>query len=146
MSADLDPSPTRRPCGGACSFEPRAPRAAVVADGATRCEHFDQIRKVDPGTDGCAECLAEGRAWTELRVCLTCGHVGCCEDSPGRHALSHFEATGHPMIVSYERLERWGWCYVHRRYFDPMPMPLPQRPYVWQAWLSRIAGRRKKAG
>ena len=111
-------------------------------DDAARCEHFDAIRDVRPQTDGCAECLASGQAVHELRVCLTCGHVGCCDDSPGRHARRHHEETGHPMIAAYERVERWGWCYVHGRYFDPMPMPLPQRPYVWQAWLDRLLGRR----
>jgi|GEM_PF-770954 len=130
--------PDDEPCT-VCSLErSRKP----LPDGAKRCEHFDMIRKVSPRTDGCEECLAEGRPWTELRVCLTCGHVGCCEDSAGRHAQTHFETTGHPLIVSYERLETWGWCYVHKRYFDPMPTPLPQRPYVWQTWLSRMLGKR----
>lgn len=130
----------RQPCT-TCSVQPR--RAS--ADDAKRCEHFDAIRPVPPRTDGCEECMAEGRAWTELRVCLTCGHVGCCEDSPGRHALLHHERTGHPMICSYERLETWGWCYPHHRYFDPMPGPLPQRPYVWQAWLAKVFGRKAPA-
>jgi hypothetical protein len=130
-----------RPCGD-CALDHKKEPIARSADSKQPCEHFAAIRKVDPGTDGCAECLALGKSWTELRVCLTCGHVGCCEDSPGRHALAHFESTGHPMIVSYERLETWGWCFIHRRYFDPMPPPLPQRPYVWQAWLARLFGQR----
>ena len=135
---------TRTCTAAACSLDATARRGSVP-DAATRCEHFDAIRKVRPQTDGCAECLALGMESHELRVCLTCGHVGCCEDSAGRHAQRHFEETGHPMIASYERLETWGWCYVHRRYFDPMPMALPQRPYVWQAWIDRLLGRRARA-
>ena len=137
MSDPNIPAPVSTCKSGACSHTSRA-----TAVGSARCEHFDQIHKVAPQTDGCAECMAEGREWTELRVCLTCGHVGCCEDSSGRHAQRHFEETGHPMICSYERLETWGWCYPHHRYFDPMPMALPQRPYVWQSWLDRFFGRR----
>lgn len=130
-----------RPCsGGDCRHAHAPRRAAPAGDTTKRCEHFDDIRKVAPQTDGCAGCLAEGKSWTELRVCLTCGYVGCCEDSSGRHAERHWQETGHPMIVSYERLETWGWCYPHHRYFDPMPMPLPQRPYVWQSWLQRWFG------
>lgn len=92
-----------------------------------RCEHFDTIANVAPRTRGCEECMALGAEWNELRVCLACGHVGCCEDSEHAHALAHFNATGHPMIASLSRGESWGWCYVHRRYFDPMPGPLPGR-------------------
>ncbi|HTI45355.1 MAG TPA: UBP-type zinc finger domain-containing protein [Casimicrobiaceae bacterium] len=102
-----------------------------------RCEHFDSIRDVAPVTDGCQECLALGEPWTQLRICLTCGHVGCCEDSPHAHALQHYNETGHPMISSLERGESWGWCYVHARYFDPMPMPLPRR----RSALARFFGR-----
>ena len=105
------------------------------------CEHFDTIRDVPARTRGCEECTALREAWTELRVCLTCGHVGCCEDSKHAHALQHFNATGHPMIASLERGQTWGWCYVDRRYFDPMPGPLPRRPSL----LSTLLGRRGAA-
>jgi uncharacterized UBP type Zn finger protein len=91
------------------------------------CEHFATIADVTPRTRGCEECMALGAEWNELRVCLACGHVGCCEDSVHAHALAHFKATGHPMIASLSGAESWGWCYVHRRYFDPMPGPLPGR-------------------
>ena len=91
------------------------------------CEHFAQIRAVDAQSRGCQACAALGEDWTELRVCLTCGNVGCCEDSKHAHALQHFQETGHPMIASLERGQTWGWCYVDRRYFDPMPGPLPRR-------------------
>jgi hypothetical protein len=66
-----------------------------------------------------------GAEWNELRVCLTCGHVGCCEDSAHAHALRHFQSSGHPLIASLERGETWGWCYLDRRYFD---LPPPLRP------------------
>jgi len=104
------------------------------------CEHFGEIRNVAPATTGCAECMALRAPWNELRVCLSCGHVGCCEDSPHAHALAHFNATGHPMIASLEPDETWGWCYVHRRYFDPMPGTLPKRRSGLAALLARWFG------
>ena len=61
-------------------------------------------------------------------MCLTCGYVGCCEDSKHAHALAHFNATGHPLIASIERGETWGWCYVHNRYYDPLPAGMVKRP------------------
>jgi CPA1 family monovalent cation:H+ antiporter len=67
-----------------------------------------------PPEGGCAECLATGHHdWVHLRLCLTCGHVGCCDSSPGRHATAHHEATGHPVIRSHQPGETWRWCYVH---------------------------------
>ena len=108
---------------------------------AETCAHFADIRRVTPRTNGCEECLALGTPWNELRVCLTCGHVGCCEDSAHAHALAHFNATGHAMIASLEKGERWGWCYVDRRYFDPMPGPLPKRRSALAAFFARFLGR-----
>jgi uncharacterized UBP type Zn finger protein len=105
------------------------------------CEHFGDIRPVVPRTNGCEECLKLGVKWTELRVCLTCGHVGCCEDSHHAHALQHFNATGHPMISSLARGDTWGWCYVHRRYFDPMPGPLPRQRSALSALYRRLVDR-----
>lgn len=106
------------------------------------CEHFSAIvQDLQARANACEECTALGEAWNELRVCLTCGHVGCCEDSKHAHALAHFQETGHPMIASLERGEDWGWCYVHRRYFQPMPMVLPKRRSVFGAWLGRLRGR-----
>ncbi|MFB7285969.1 UBP-type zinc finger domain-containing protein [Actinacidiphila glaucinigra] len=67
-----------------------------------------------PPDDGCADCLAAGHHdWVHLRLCLTCGHIGCCDSSPGRHATAHYEATGHPVIRSYQPGEDWRWCFVH---------------------------------
>jgi uncharacterized UBP type Zn finger protein len=105
------------------------------------CEHFSEIQKVGARTNACEECLALGATWNELRVCLSCGHVGCCEDSQHAHALQHFNATGHPMIASFEPGETWGWCYVHRRYFDPMPQRTPKRRSALGYFLSRLASR-----
>jgi hypothetical protein len=85
------------------TFEPRS---------TAKCAHLDRIHAVTPGTQGCEECLRDGTRWVHLRVCLECGHVGCCDSSPGRHATAHFHATGHPVMRSIERGERWGWCYV----------------------------------
>lgn len=73
-----------------------------------------------------------------LRVCMTCGHVGCCEDSKYAHALAHFKDTGHPMISSLEGHDTWGWCYVHARYFDPMPGRLPRRRSALRSLLGRF--------
>jgi len=61
---------------------------------------------------GCEECLDRGDSWVHLRLCMTCGHVGCCDDSPNRHATRHFHATKHPVIKSFEPAERWAWCYL----------------------------------
>ena len=78
----------------------------------TGCSHLDQVREVEAGTDGCEECLAAGMRWVHLRLCLTCGHVGCCMASEGQHAMAHFEGTGHPIIRSHEPGEDWCWCWA----------------------------------
>jgi uncharacterized UBP type Zn finger protein len=78
----------------------------------TSCTHLDQIRPVTPSGPGCVECLELGMRWVHLRLCLTCGHVGCCDSSPGKHATAHFHATGHPIIESYEPGEDWRWCFI----------------------------------
>ncbi len=85
-----------------------------------QCTHIDQIEEVVPSSEGCEECLASGEGWVHLRLCLTCGHVGCCDASKHTHAARHFEATGHPIIQSFERGENWVWCYV-----DELPVVLP---------------------
>lgn len=105
---------------------------------AELCEHFSAVNAVDPRTKGCEDCLAIGAKWTELRICMTCGHVGCCEDSQHAHALQHFKATGHPIIVPLERSETWSWCYVHRRYFDYTP---PRKRSALSSLLGRLIGR-----
>ena len=85
-----------------------------------RCSHLSEIRDVTPSTAGCAECLASGDRWVHLRLCLTCGHVGCCDSSPNRHATRHYHATGHPIIKSLEPGEEWGWCYVDQLEFESL--------------------------
>jgi uncharacterized UBP type Zn finger protein len=77
------------------------------------CPHLDQVREVEPNsTEGCFDCLAEGTQWVHLRECLSCGHVGCCDSSPRRHATAHFTATTHPVMRSFEPGESWRWCFV----------------------------------
>jgi uncharacterized UBP type Zn finger protein len=81
---------------------------------ATTCSHLDLIEVTDlpdPLT-GCEECLKLGAPWMHLRMCLTCGKVGCCDNSPNRHATAHFRESGHPLIRSAEPGESWSWCYV----------------------------------
>lgn len=82
------------------------------------CDHLKSLRPAEPKTEGCEECLASGGAWVHLRLCLECGHVGCCDSSPGRHATGHFHATGHPVVRSFEPGEDWLWCYVDQSFFD----------------------------
>jgi uncharacterized UBP type Zn finger protein len=80
---------------------------------ASACEHIIGLEPVDPTTpQGCAECLASGDSWVHLRLCLSCGHVGCCDSSPNRHATAHYKETGHPVIQSFEPGEDWRWCYI----------------------------------
>ena len=82
------------------------------------CEHLEAAaaRKsgVRPSGPGCAECLEIGDGWVHLRLCLSCGHVGCCDDSKNKHATKHFRATQHPIMTSIEPGEDWSWCYVDR--------------------------------
>ena len=87
---------------------------------ADSCTHLKQIHTVTPGADGCEECLKTGSRWLHLRLCLECGHVGCCDDSPNRHATKHFHATKHPIIKSFEPGEDWGWCYVDEMFFESL--------------------------
>ena len=76
------------------------------------CAHERDIRDVTPSARGCEDCLKIGSRWLHLRLCRTCGHVGCCDDSPNRHATAHYHATSDPIIRSLEPGEDWSWCYV----------------------------------
>jgi len=76
------------------------------------CTHLATIHNVRPLTDGCAECLALGEGWVHLRLCLECGHVGCCDSSKNKHATKHFHATRHPIVRSIEPGESWKWCFI----------------------------------
>jgi hypothetical protein len=88
----------------------------------TPCTHVKAIHAAHPSADGCEDCLRLGTQWVHLRLCMTCGHVGCCDDSPMKHATAHFHATSHPVIRSFEPGESWGWCYVDERFYDPLPV------------------------
>ena len=91
------------------------------------CQHAALINDVTPSTDdACEDCLKTGDTWVHLRVCLVCGHVGCCDQSPNRHARRHFHGTGHPVIQSYEPGESWRYCYIDDTELPPGE-PLRQR-------------------
>ncbi len=77
-----------------------------------RCTHLQTIREVTPSSEGCEDCLRIGADWVHLRLCMECGHVGCCDDSPNKHATKHFHLTKHPIMKSFEPGEDWGWCFV----------------------------------
>ena len=88
-----------------------------------QCTHLDEVRDVSPRTpNGCEECLKQGMRWVHLRLCLECGHVGCCDQSMGQHATKHFRLTRHPVMRSFERGEDWGWCYVDQVFFEQLPV------------------------
>lgn len=80
------------------------------------CAHLSQVRNVRPSASGCEECLKIGDAWVELRLCLVCGHVGCCDSSKNKHATKHFQVTRHPIIESFQSSETWRWCYIDETY------------------------------
>ena len=91
------------------------------------CEHATGLDPVAARTSGCEECLKAGMTWVHLRLCLTCGHVGCCDSSLGKHATRHFHQTKHPVMASYQPGERWAWCYV-----DQAQLEVPEgfEPYL----------------
>jgi uncharacterized UBP type Zn finger protein len=86
------------------------------------CTHLDTINvtQLPYSVDGCEDCLATGGLWLHLRICLECGHVGCCDDSPNRHATAHHNTTTHPLIRSLEPGEDWCWCFA-----DEVAMRVP---------------------
>jgi uncharacterized UBP type Zn finger protein len=89
---------------------------------ATECTHLDQVHDVEPRTpQGCEECLKAGGWWVHLRLCLSCGHVGCCDSSPGKHATKHFRHSQHAIVRSLEPGEDWAWCYVDEVVLEPAP-------------------------
>jgi len=87
---------------------------------AQQCFHLDQIQAVTPSAEGCEDCLKTGDTWMHLRLCETCGHVGCCDSSPNKHATKHFHATQHPIIKSFEPGEDWGYCYPDDLFFESL--------------------------
>ena len=131
---------------GSPTGSPSHPRGATVPT----CAHLDLIQPVTPSSEGCEDCLAAGRHdWVHLRVCQVCGHVGCCDSSPSRHATGHFKATGHPLVRSYEPGEEWYWCFpeqLHLRAGGCAPGPVAPLSAVRprsapRAWATTEAGR-----
>jgi hypothetical protein len=100
-------------------------RYLVGGDGDGRptnkaCSHLDSITDVTPSTlMGCEDCLREGSQWVHLRECLQCGHIGCCDNSPRRHATAHWQASTHPLMRSFEPGENWAWCYPDNLFLVP---------------------------
>lgn len=91
-----------------------AEQLAAETPGSGDCGHLREAAQIAVPTtpEGCAECLRDGTRWVHLRLCLDCGHIGCCDSSPGRHATAHFTETGHPVMRSFEPGESWRWCYI----------------------------------
>jgi uncharacterized UBP type Zn finger protein len=84
------------------------------------CTHLGTVEILEAPSEiaGCEECLVLGMRWVHLRMCQQCGHVGCCDNSEGKHATGHFKSTGHPIIRSVEPGETWSWCYVDELMFE----------------------------
>jgi Zn-finger in ubiquitin-hydrolases and other protein len=87
------------------------------------CTHLDHVHvtQLPESVDGCEDCLKIGGLWLHLRICLECGHVGCCDDSPNRHASAHAHTSEHPIIRSLEPREEWSWCFI-----DEVMMNIPE--------------------
>ena len=90
---------------------------------APACTHLSEAANVTPSGNGCVECLAAGARWVHLRLCMTCGHVGCCDSSPNKHATAHYRTAGHPLVESYEPGEDWWWCYQDNVAFEVANAP-----------------------
>ena len=86
-----------------------------------QCTHLEEIREVTPSGTGCKECLELGDTWVHLRLCLSCGHVGCCDQSKNKHARKHAAEVEHPLIRSFQPGEEWIWCFVDERGFAKQP-------------------------
>ena len=86
----------------------------------TACIHLAQAREVTPSANGCEDCLKINDEWVHLRLCKSCGHVGCCDSSKNKHATKHFHLTNHPVIKSFEPGEEWGYCYVDDAFFESL--------------------------
>jgi len=96
----------------------------------SECAHLDTIADVQPSSEGCEDCLRIGGTWVHLRMCMACGHIGCCDNSPHRHATAHWnEHADHPLIRSYEPGQDWWWCYVDEVMFEVAGAPpAPSHP------------------
>ena len=91
------------------------------------CEHLKNLTEADFASPreplACEECLKEGTQWVSLRQCMTCGHVGCCDSSPGKHATKHYYQTQHPVMRSVMPGDQWTWCYEHEVGGELAPAP-----------------------
>lgn len=85
------------------------------------CKHIEEIKDVTPSAEGCEDCLKINGRWVHLRLCMICGHVGCCDSSPNKHATKHFHLTQHPIIRSFEKGEEWAFCYVDKKLYKQLP-------------------------
>jgi uncharacterized UBP type Zn finger protein len=93
-------------------------------DPAAPCRHLSEIRPVQPSAYGCEDCQRIGfTRWVHLRICLTCGHVGCCDSSPHRHARAHSAGTAHPLMASHEPGETWAYCFPEDQLVGPVSDP-----------------------
>jgi len=81
---------------------------------SVRCTHLKQIEITETDKHVCEDCIKTGDTWVHLRLCLSCGHVGCCDSSKNKHATKHHQTSGHPLIRSAEPGEDWMWCYVNK--------------------------------
>jgi len=86
-----------------------------------RCEHLTEGPAPKPISDNCEKCRELNQQAVELRICRTCGFVGCCDSTPGQHSTEHFLATGHATMQSFEPGADWGWCYEHKKKLGPFP-------------------------
>jgi uncharacterized UBP type Zn finger protein len=86
------------------------------------CQHLKGLKPHKPRSEGCEECLKMGDTWVHLRLCESCGHVGCCDSSKNKHATKHYGATQHPIIRSLEPGEDWGFCYPDDLFFETLPI------------------------
>jgi uncharacterized UBP type Zn finger protein len=84
----------------------------------TACQHLGQAKDLQPANHVCEECIKLGDRWVHLRLCLTCGNIGCCDSSKNKHATKHYHETAHAIMRSIEQGEEWGWCYVDEIAFD----------------------------
>ena len=125
------PLATRVDPDGRADCDPVPMRTATLARGSEEvaCDHVVGLVAAGPTSDGCETCLAEGTAWVHLRVCQSCGRVGCCDSSPGRHATAHARGNDHPLVRSFEPGEDWFYCYVDELALDvPDAPPAPSHP------------------
>lgn len=83
-----------------------------------QCSHMGQAKTVSYAKRVCPECVQLGDTWVHLRICMICGHVGCCDNSKNKHATAHFKGIGHPIIKSIEPGEDWAWCYIDEAYLE----------------------------